>query len=208
MPQDMMQDSKRKTSADLEKLDHEERRRTEREAEEHRKREKAEIAVKLAAKAAAEERLRHEAVEHAKRKEVEDARSRREAELEHLRQQDEEERLRHQAEEMRLRQEAAEVEAAVQANKRIAFQNAQNKIGAWCKTHGYEDVFTPKTTLRGNKKYVLHTAVKHVDATAIEMLLLCGAKRDVKDSKGQTAVELAQKIKSGRQRELMVAALS
>jgi len=183
--------------------------RNELETEERRKREEAEIVAKAVATAAEEERLRLEAVELARRKEAEEERFLRKVEETRLRSEAEEERLRQQAEEEeRLRHQAAEVEAAVQANKRIAEVNhAQEVIKAWCKTHGYKDVMTPKTTLRGNKKYVLHTAVKHEDSAAIKLLLLLGAQKDAKDSKGQTALQLAQKIDSEMRREVIVAAL-
>jgi len=184
--------------------------RNELETEERRKREEAEIVAKVVATAAEEERQRLEAVELARRKQAEEERFLREVEETRLRSEAEEERLRQQAEEEeeRLRHQAAEVEAAVQANKRIAeVKHAQEWIKAWCKTHGYKDVMTPKTTLRGNKKYVLHTAVKHEDSAAIKLLLLLGAQKDAKDSKGQTALQLAQKIDSEMRREVIVAAL-
>jgi len=183
--------------------------RNELETEERQKREEAEIVAKAVATAAEEERLRLEAVELARRKEAEEERFLRKVEETRLRSEAEEERLRQQAEEEeRLRHQAAEVEAAVRANKRIAEVNhAQEWIKAWCKTHGYKDVMTPKTTLRGNKKYVLHTAVKHEDSAAIKLLLLLGAQKDAKDSKGQTALQLAQKIDSEMRREVIVAAL-
>jgi hypothetical protein len=184
--------------AEEQKRAREEQLRVQKEAEERRKWEQAEVA----AKAAKEERLRQEELA---RKQAEEERLRQEAEAERSRQ---EERLRQEAEEERLRQEAAEMEAAVQASERMAeLQAAQSKVGLWCKTHGYADVYAAKTTMRGNKKYALHTAIKHGDFEAVKMLLLCGAKKDVKDSKGQTALQLAEKMKPGRPREAILAAL-
>lgn len=173
----------------------EEQLRIEKEAEERRKREQEEAA----AKAAKEESLRLQELERIMAEE----RLLQEAEAERIRQ--EEERLQQEAEEERLRQEAAEIEAN---KKQMAeLQSAQEKMASWCKTHGYVDPHTPKTTIRGNKKQALHTAVKHQDCEAVKMLLLCGAKKDAKDSKGQTALQLAEKIKPGRTREAILAAL-
>jgi hypothetical protein len=132
------------------------------------------------------------------------AEHRKEADEKRLRREAEEERARHEAHEALLRQEA-ELERSSKLLGEI--QAAQRKVGPWCKAHGYEDVLNPKTTLRGNKKYALHTAVKHEDCDAVKMLLLCGAQKDIKDSKGQTALQLAEKIESGRAREVILAAL-
>merc|ERR1711948_64777 len=107
-----------------------------------------------------------------------------------------------EAEAERARQEA------IENDKRVAeLQNAQKKVAAWCKAHGFADVLSPKTTLRGNKKHVLHTAVKYEDCEVIKMLLLCGAQKDAKNSKGQTAQQLVEKLKSGKPREMILAAL-
>jgi len=84
----------------------------------------------------------------------------------------------------------------------------RQKARKWCKAHGYEDVQTPKTTMRGKTKHVLHTAVKHEDSNAIKMLLLCGAHKDATDSKGMTALQLAQKLKPGSRREAILTCLS
>jgi hypothetical protein len=179
-------------------------RKAQKEAEERRKREEAEATAKAAAKAAWEERLRQEAAEERARKEAEEERLRQEAA----------ELAQKEAEEERLRQEAAEVarkaaeEAAAQERKRASeLDFAERKMAAWCKTHGYESATAPKSTMRGGKKYALHTAVKHEDCEAVKMLQLCGAEKDAKDSKGQTAMQLAEKMKPGKTREMILTAL-
>jgi predicted NAD-dependent protein-ADP-ribosyltransferase YbiA (DUF1768 family) len=116
-----------------------------------------------------------------------------------------------------LAKESAETEGA---NKRMAelqvaqkktesweLQVAQKKMESWCKTHGYGDVHTAKTTMRGKKKYALHTAVKREDGETVKLLLLCGANKNAKDSKGETALQLAQKMKPGRPRDVILDAL-
>jgi len=196
-------DYEKKEKSTQEERAREEKLRIDREAEERRKREEAEASAKAAARAA-EERLRQEAAASA-RKAAEEERLRQEAA----------EIVRREAEEERLREEAAELarkeaeEAAEQERKqKVEMQLAQKKVAAWCKTHGYSDVQTPKTTMRGNKKYVLHTAVKNEDCDIVKMLLKCGAQKDAKDTKGSTALQLVEKMKSGRPRDLMLDALS
>jgi hypothetical protein len=174
------------------------------EAEERRKREEADATAKATAKAAEEERLRQEVAELRARKEAAEERLRQEAA----------ERALKEAEDERLRQEAAEFarkeaeEAAAQERKRASeLKFAQRKMAAWCKKHGYENAKAPKSTMRGGKKYALHTAVKHEDCEAVKLLLLCGAEKDAKDSKGQTALQLAQKMQSGNSRMMLLTAL-
>jgi hypothetical protein len=99
------------------------------------------------------------------------------------------------AEEQRLR---------LEDKKRLA----QTKVNSWCKENGYQSITAPKKTFKGNTKFVLHTAVKHQSLEMVGMLLMCGAKKDVKDSKGHTPLQLAENIKSDTLRGQIIDALN
>lgn len=78
------------------------------------------------------------------------------------------------------------------------------KVNAWCRGKGYENMHTPKKTWSGATKYALHTAVTHFNADMLSMLLECGADTQAKNSKGQTPAELAAAIdKKGSQRDIL-----
>jgi len=158
-------------------------------AEEARRREEAE-------RVAAAEKARQEA-EEAARQVAEKTRQealRLAAEEETRRQEEEKEKERAAAAAAAF---AAEQEAAQKAEEEraaLARKEADAKVAAWCKTHGFVAMNTQKKTYRGNTKFPLHTAVKHRQQEIIGMLLLIGAQKDVKDSKGQTPLQLAAKL--------------
>merc|ERR1711957_680090 len=101
-------------------------------------------------------------------------------------------------------QKAAEEAAEQERMHTEEVNQARKKVGPWCKENSYKDVHTAKTTLRGNKKFALHTAVKQEDPEAVKMLLLCGADKGAKDSKGKTALQLAENMKPGKSREAIL----
>jgi hypothetical protein len=120
----------------------------------------------------------------------------------------EKERLRREAqeaaEEAERQRQAAEIEAerqrqheeATEAARRAAeeekeLKRAEQAAKSWCKDNGYVDWNTEKKTFKGGRKFALHTAVKHRNAEMVAMLVKCGAKKDSKDSKGQTPEQLA-----------------
>merc|ERR1712205_146426 len=90
---------------------------------------------------------------------------------------------------------SAAVDAAVaQAAREEQLQIAEQlpRVLAWCKNHGYSDISSAKKTWRGVVKYPLHSAVKHDNTEMVALLLLCGAGKDVRDSKGRTPKDLAK----------------
>merc|ERR1739848_24885 len=93
--------------------------------------------------------------------------------------------------------EAAEAEAAQKAaEKEEELKLAQQEVQSWCKTRGFQDVNAERKTFKG-KKYPLHSAVKHQDVKIVKQLIKCGARKDLKDSKGQTPAQLAEKLCNG-----------
>merc|ERR1712151_1259998 len=86
-------------------------------------------------------------------------------------------------------------------------QEASDKAGVWCKNNGYQDVHSEKKTMMGGKKFPLHTAVKQQNAEMVECIVKCGGKKDCKDSKWQTPLQLAEKVCKGANRDRVVAAL-
>merc|ERR1711879_242868 len=74
---------------------------------------------------------------------------------------------------------------------------------AWCRSHGFEDVNSPKTTKLGIRKYPLHTAVKHEEFDMVKLLLECGADKHLKNSWGKTPKDLADDVSGlGAEREV------
>jgi nucleoid-associated protein YgaU len=160
-------------------------------------------------KQAEEDRLRREAEELRIREEAAAQQSRKEAAAAAAA---EEERLRQEAlrvAEEQERNEAAAAAAAEEERLRVeeAKRVALTKVNSWCKDNGYQSFSTAKKTFKGNTKYALHTAVKHESLEMVKMLLLCGAKKDVKDTKGQTPLQLAEKMKKGNIRDQIMDAL-
>jgi len=86
------------------------------------------------------------------------------------------------------RQKASEEQAE------LARKEAEEKINAWCKSNGFQDMNTQKKTLRGATKFPLHTAVKYSNQEIIGMMLIAGVQTDVRDSNKQTPCQLAAKL--------------
>lgn len=147
-------------------------------------------AAEAAKVAAEEERQRKQAQEEQRRREEEEEQAARKAA--------EEARLREEAqreEAERLRRAAEAVEKAAEEERQMS--RVRQEVEEWCKNHGFQDVNAERKTFKG-RKYPLHTAVKHHEADMVAKLLKCGARKDLKDSRGQTPMQLAQKIfKSG-----------
>mmetsp|Transcript_68909 Transcript_68909/g.109331 ORF Transcript_68909/g.109331 Transcript_68909/m.109331 type:complete len:250 (-) Transcript_68909:135-884(-) len=165
-------------------------------------REAAEAAEK--ARAAKEEERRRkleEEARHQKLKEEETARKF----AEELRLREEAQQAAEEAE--RLRREAEAAEAAQKAAEEEQMRRAEQQVHEWCQAHGFQDVNVERKTFKG-RKYPLHTAVKHQEPEMVRLLVKCGARKDLKDSRGQTPVQLAQKIsKSGGKAQVSQAIL-
>jgi hypothetical protein len=195
-------EAQQKREAEQAKLAQEEQLTAEKEAEKRRveeRRKQTEEAARLRQEVE-ERRVREEAAAKLARKEAAAAAAA------------EEERLRQEA--LRVAEEQARNEAAaaaaeeerlrVEEEKRVAL----TRVNSWCKENGYQTFSTPKKTFKGNTKYALHTAVKHESPEMVKMLMLCGAKKNVKDSKGQTPLQLAEKLKKGNLRDQIMDALA
>jgi len=144
----------------------EERRRVEEEARKQRREEADRAAAQELARKAAEK-----AAEEQKR--IERERAAREAA--------EATQAAHAAEEARIRKEEDD------------FQEAQAKVNQWLFPNGFADTNVQKKKLLGGWKFPLHTAVKQNDLEMVKALVLCGADKSAKDSKGQTPYDFALK---------------
>lgn len=89
----------------------------------------------------------------------------------------------------------------------LARKEAGEEVDAWCKKNGYEDVNTQKKLFRGGSKFPLHSAVKYNNDEIIGMMLLLGANKDVKDSKGETPCQLAAKLNKNGSHDQILAKL-
>merc|ERR1712100_383469 len=68
----------------------------------------------------------------------------------------------------------------------------QRKVEVWCKELGFPDMTSKKSSLRGGTKYPLHKAVTTNNEEMAGLLVQLGADTSVKNSKGQTPLELAR----------------
>lgn len=164
--------------------------------EEQRKREEQEL------KAAAERRRLEEAAK--RQREEEEARLRREEAAAAEREAAERTRMEEAAsarlkeaerqaeEKARASREAAEKaraerEAAEKEEKRLAGE----KVAAWCKKNGFVNMTTQKKTFMHGSKFPLHKAVSNKDVDMVKLMILLGVDTTAKNSKGQTAADLA-----------------
>lgn len=149
-----------------------ERRRLEEEAKRQREEEEARLRREEAAAAEREaaERARMEEAASARLKEAE-------------RQAEEKARAsREAAEKARAEREAAEKE-----EKRLAGE----KVAAWCKKNGFVNMTMQKKTFMHGSKFPLHKAVSNKDVEMVKLMILLGVDTTAKNSKGQTAADLA-----------------
>jgi len=104
-------------------------------------------------------------------------------------------------EEERLQQGAAKTAAATLARK-----EAEKKVGGWCKNNGFlHGMNAPKKTYKGHTKFPLHTAVKYDNQEMVGLMLVAGAKTNVKDSNNQTPSQLAAKLNEHGSRDRVLA---
>lgn len=155
-------------------------------AEEERLRQEARKAAAEEAQRQAEERMRQEVEERARQEEAAAAAAAvKAAEEEHRRQ-----AARQAAEEREKEARRAQEQAARELTE------AREKVSDWCKINGYEEINTHKKTMRGARKFALHTAVKHKNDEMVRLLLKCGADQSKVDSKNNTPYQLAEKLNS------------
>eukprot|EP00929_Paragymnodinium_shiwhaense_P084022 TRINITY_DN4490_c0_g1_i1.p1 TRINITY_DN4490_c0_g1~~TRINITY_DN4490_c0_g1_i1.p1 ORF type:complete len:240 (-),score=79.96 TRINITY_DN4490_c0_g1_i1:88-807(-) len=178
------------------------------EAEERRR------CAEAAAERAAEAERRQLALRRRLEEEAEEAARRREEEIRTkteclAKQYEEEERLRKVTEMQREAEEAQrrrlEKEAAEQDRQARDAADAA-RLTAFLKEHGYSGA-NVKRTMLFKSKYPLHSAVKVKDADMIRILRAFGADCAVKNSAGQTPLQLAQKSDKNGSHEGVIAAL-
>mmetsp|Transcript_116576 Transcript_116576/g.341179 ORF Transcript_116576/g.341179 Transcript_116576/m.341179 type:complete len:230 (+) Transcript_116576:1-690(+) len=101
------------------------------------------------------------------------------------------------AEQARIQREERERQAELeeQAKRAELAQRRRSRIDIFLKEHGYTNGINgfKKTCMK--KKYPIHSAAKRGDVEILEILILEGANVSEKDSKGKTALDIAQQKK-------------
>lgn len=154
-----------KAAAERRRLEEEAKRQREEEEEARLRREEAAAAEREAAERTRMEEAASARLKEAERQAEEKARASREA-----------------AEKARAEREAAEKE-----EKRLAGE----KVAAWCKKNGFVNMTTQKKTFMHGSKFPLHKAVSNKDVEMVKLMILLGVDTTAKNSKGQTAADLA-----------------
>merc|ERR1711957_66287 len=88
----------------------------------------------------------------------------------------------------------ADHEAAEKAAKEEADLRAAEQVAAWCKKNGFKDMNTQKKGFMSGSKLPLHVAVTNKDAEMVGLMIQLGVDRTAKNSKGETATDLATKL--------------
>jgi len=128
----------------------------------------------------------------------------------------EEERLRLEAEEAaRLAEEErvrAEKEAADKAakEKEEADAKAAEQVAAWCKKNKFKDMSTLKKTgcCCKSSRFPLHAAVRKKDAEMVGLMVQLLVDKEAKNSKKQTATDLATKLNKKGSMDAILAILN
>lgn len=105
-------------------------------------------------------------------------------------------------EKARQEREAAESAALWEAQKLEEERLAREKVNSWCKTNGFVDMNSKKKSSVVpdwvfGAKFPLHEAVAKNNEEIVGLMVLLGADKGLKNSKGQTALDLAQKMNKG-----------
>jgi len=190
--QDQLQDCKE----DSEKLRAQEellRQQQMREAEHHRaeqaeKRRLEEQAVRL--------RQEQVAAQHAARAEA--AAKAAAAAAEAKAREEEEQRLEAERIEQRKVREAREA-VEKEAQRREEERLARWKVNKWCRENGFADMHSKKKSILSGSKFPLHEAVAKNNEDIVGLLVQLGADKTLKNSKGQTPMDLAIQIRESRQ---------
>lgn len=154
-------------------------------------------ALRLGEERAAAERARREEATRREAEEVAEAEAQRLAAEERAR---EDEKARSTA-------EAAAAAVQEECRRQRAVKKAATKVNEWCKSNGFQDVNSEKKTLRGATKFPVHTAVKYSNIEIVELMLLAGIDKDVRDSKNQTPLQLAAKLNKNGSHDQIIAML-
>jgi len=100
----------------------------------------------------------------------------------------------------------AEREAADKAAKERE-NRAAEKVTAWCKKKGFQDMNTKMSSLFSGSKFPLHAAVADKDVEMVGLMVLLGVDETATNSKGQTAKDLAAKLNKKGSMEAILASL-
>lgn len=154
-------------------------------------------ALRLGEERAAAERARREEAERREAEELAEAEAQRLAA----------EKRAREDEAARAAAEAAAAAVQAECRRQQAVNEATAKVNAWCKSNGFQDMNTQKKTLRGATKFPMHTAVKYSNQEIVEMMLLAGIDKDVRDSNKQTPLQLAAKLNKNGSHDQIIAML-
>lgn len=70
----------------------------------------------------------------------------------------------------------------------------KQKVESWCSAHGFAAINSKKKAMMGGFKFPLHKAVEKKDEEMVALMMLLGADKSVKNSKGETPESLAHKL--------------
>jgi membrane protein involved in colicin uptake len=179
------QEELRKQREPEEQKQAEEKERRMREEEDARRREESAAAERKAAEEAA---MKRASTEQAKQEEARLASERA--------QEKEREALRQAAERAEKKRREEEREAA------------QEKVNTWCKASGYPDMNSCKKSFMRGSQFPLHEAVAKKNDEMVTLLTQLGVDKGATNSKGQTAIAIAQKMNKGGSMEGIIAKLT
>jgi len=121
---------------------------------------------------------------------------------------------RAKAEQLRLEEERvaeekarSEREAADEAAKEKE-QQAAERVTAWCKKKGFQNMNIKISSLFSGSKFPLHVAVADKDAEMVGLMVLLGVDQTAKNSKGLTAKDLAAKLNKKGSMDAILASLN
>merc|ERR1712232_466695 len=102
-------------------------------------------------------------------------------------------RTQEEAERVRREEEAAAERARLEEIERLAKERERKAtVDAFLNKYAFSGVCAPKKTWR-KTSYAIHKAAKLGDDQLVRMLLEEGALKNQKDSRGETAVQIAEK---------------
>jgi len=85
---------------------------------------------------------------------------------------------------------------------------AREKVNSWCKANGFGDMNSQKKSFMSGSRFPLHEAVAKNNEEMVGLMLKLGADADLKNSKGQTAQDLARKMNKAGSMDSILAKLS
>jgi len=121
-----------------------------------------------------------------------------------------EEQLRMEAEKAAEEKAGQEHEAAefMEAQKAEDERLAREKVNSWCKANGFGDMNSQKKSFMSGSRFPLHEAVAKNNEEMVGLMVQLGADKEFKNSKGQTAEDIARKMNKGGSMDSILAKLS